>query len=129
MSGTLLAAAAGVGFGVFQTLNRRAVGGMSDAYLATFLQLLVALAVLVFATLTTTDFGLLAEATAALAHCGSSARLAFDDLLASPHRDVRLAAMNAFSYAFPAERESMIAAAITEPICPPVFAPIACMRR
>ena len=65
MSGTLLAAAAGVGFGVFQTLNRRAVGGMSDAYLATFLQLLVALAVLAVASLTTTDFGLIAEATAA----------------------------------------------------------------
>ncbi|HEX5467627.1 MAG TPA: EamA family transporter [Gaiellaceae bacterium] len=65
MSGTLLAAAAGVGFGVFQTLNRRAVGGMSDAYLATFLQLLVALVVLAIATLATTDLELLAEATAA----------------------------------------------------------------
>jgi len=38
---------------------------MSDAYLATFLQLLVALAVLAVASLTTTDFGLIAEATAA----------------------------------------------------------------
>ena len=65
MSGTLLAAAAGVGFGVFQTLNRRAVGGMTDAYLATFLQLLVALVVLAVATLATTDLQLLAEATAA----------------------------------------------------------------
>jgi drug/metabolite transporter (DMT)-like permease len=65
VSGTLLAAAAGVGFGVFQTLNRRAVGGMSDAYLATFLQLLVALLVLAVATLATTDLELLAEATAA----------------------------------------------------------------
>jgi len=65
VSGTLLAAAAGVGFGVFQTLNRRAVGGMSDAYLATFLQLLVALVVLAVATLATTDLALLAEATAA----------------------------------------------------------------
>ena len=63
-SGPLLAAAAGVGFGVFQTLNRRAVGGMSDAYLATFLQLLVALVVLAVATVATTDVGLLAEATA-----------------------------------------------------------------
>ncbi|HSC91463.1 MAG TPA: DMT family transporter [Gaiellaceae bacterium] len=50
MSGPVLAAIAGVGFGAFQTLNRRAVGGMSDAYLATFLQLVVALAVLVTAT-------------------------------------------------------------------------------
>ena len=46
MTGPALAAAAGLGFGVFQTLNRRAVGGMKDAYLATFLQLLVALGVL-----------------------------------------------------------------------------------
>ncbi len=63
MTGPALAAAAGLGFGVFQTLNRRAVGGMSDAYLATFLQLLVALAVLVFASLTTEDVGLLGDAT------------------------------------------------------------------
>jgi drug/metabolite transporter (DMT)-like permease len=64
-SGPLLAAAAGVGFGVFQTLNRRAVGGMNDAYLATFLQLLVALSVLLVASLTTEDVGLLGEATTA----------------------------------------------------------------
>src|SRR5919204_300538 len=63
-SGPLLGGAAGVGFGVFQTLNRRAVGGMSDAYLATFLQLVVALVVLAVATVATTDVGLLAEATA-----------------------------------------------------------------
>jgi drug/metabolite transporter (DMT)-like permease len=36
---------------------------MSDAYLATFLQLLVALTVLVFASLTTEDVGLLGDAT------------------------------------------------------------------
>lgn len=65
MAGTLLAAAAGVGFGVFQTLNRRAVGGMRDAYLATFLQLLIALVVLALATLATTDLGVLGEATTA----------------------------------------------------------------
>ena len=64
MTGPALAAAAGLGFGVFQTLNRRAVGGMKDAYLATFLQLLVALGVLVVATLATEDVGLLGEATA-----------------------------------------------------------------
>jgi drug/metabolite transporter (DMT)-like permease len=63
VTGPALAAAAGLGFGVFQTLNRRAVGGMSDAYLATFLQLLVALAVLVVASLTTEDVGLLGDAT------------------------------------------------------------------
>jgi drug/metabolite transporter (DMT)-like permease len=64
VTGPLLAAAAGVGFGAFQTLNRRAVGGMNDAYLATFLQLLVAMAVLVAASAATEDLGLLGEATA-----------------------------------------------------------------
>jgi drug/metabolite transporter (DMT)-like permease len=63
MTGPTLAAAAGLGFGVFQTLNRRAVGGMNDAYLATFLQLVVALGVLVVASLATEDVGLLTEAT------------------------------------------------------------------
>jgi drug/metabolite transporter (DMT)-like permease len=65
MTGPALAAAAGLGFGVFQTLNRRAVGGMADAYLATFLQLLVALAVLLAASVATEDLGLLREATTA----------------------------------------------------------------
>jgi uncharacterized membrane protein len=65
MTGPALAAAAGLGFGVFQTLNRRAVGGMADAYLATFLQLLIALGVLVVASVTTEDVGLLGEATTA----------------------------------------------------------------
>jgi drug/metabolite transporter (DMT)-like permease len=65
VAGTLLAAAAGIGFGVFQTLNRRAVGGMRDAYLATFLQLLIALVVLALATVATSDLGVLAEATTA----------------------------------------------------------------
>ncbi|HEY7561378.1 MAG TPA: DMT family transporter [Gaiellaceae bacterium] len=64
MTGPALAAAAGLGFGVFQTLNRRAVGGMSDAYVATFLQLVTALGVLLVATLSTEDVGLLADATA-----------------------------------------------------------------
>ena len=65
MTGPALAAAAGLGFGVFQTLNRRAVGGMADAYLATFLQLLVALGVLLAASVATEDLGLLREATTA----------------------------------------------------------------
>ena len=64
VTGPALAAAAGLGFGVFQTLNRRAVGEMKDAYLATFLQLLTALAVLVVASLSTEDLGLLGDATA-----------------------------------------------------------------
>jgi drug/metabolite transporter (DMT)-like permease len=64
MTGPLLAAAAGVGFGAFQTLNRRAVGGMRDAYLATFLQLLVAMLVLLVASAATEGFGPLADASA-----------------------------------------------------------------
>jgi drug/metabolite transporter (DMT)-like permease len=64
VTGPALAAAAGLGFGFFQTLNRRAVGGMNDAYLATFLQLVVALAVLLVASLATEDLGLLGDATA-----------------------------------------------------------------
>jgi drug/metabolite transporter (DMT)-like permease len=64
VTGPALAAAAGLGFGVFQTLNRRAVGGMNDAYLATFLQLVTALAVLIVASLSTEDLGLLGDATA-----------------------------------------------------------------
>jgi drug/metabolite transporter (DMT)-like permease len=63
VTGPALAAAAGLGFGVFQTLNRRAVGGMRDAYLATFLQLLVALAILVAASLATEDAAVLRDAT------------------------------------------------------------------
>ena len=64
MTGPALAAAAGLGFGVFQTLNRRAVGGMNDAYLATFIQLVTALGVLAVASLTTENLGLLRDATA-----------------------------------------------------------------
>jgi len=64
VTGTALAAAAGIGFGVFQTLNRRAVGGMADAYVATFLQLLIALVVLAIATVATTDLDVLGSATA-----------------------------------------------------------------
>jgi drug/metabolite transporter (DMT)-like permease len=63
VTGPLLAAAAGIGFGAFQTLNRRAVGGMSDAYLATFLQLLVAMAVLLVASLASEDIALIRDAT------------------------------------------------------------------
>ena len=65
MTGPLLAGAAGLGFGVFQTLNRRAVAGIADAYLATFLQLVVALVVLVIASVSTEDVRDLLDATAA----------------------------------------------------------------
>jgi drug/metabolite transporter (DMT)-like permease len=63
VTGPLLAGAAGLGFGVFQTLNRRAVAGLPDAYLATFLQLLVALVVLVGASLATEDVAALWHAS------------------------------------------------------------------
>jgi drug/metabolite transporter (DMT)-like permease len=63
VTGPALAAAAGLGFGVFQTLNRRAVGGVSDAYVSTFVQLLVALVVLVAASAATEDAALIGEAT------------------------------------------------------------------
>ena len=64
MTGPLWAAFAGIGFGTFQAVNRRAVGGIADAYLSTFLQLLVALVVLVALTLGTRGFGVLEDATA-----------------------------------------------------------------
>lgn len=54
MSGTLWAVVAGLGFGVFQTVNRVAVRGM-DVFVATFLQLLVSAAVLATAALATAD--------------------------------------------------------------------------
>jgi drug/metabolite transporter (DMT)-like permease len=62
MSGALWAVAAGVGFGVFQTLNRRAVQGM-DVYVATFLQLLISALVLAAASLVTENLALLGQAS------------------------------------------------------------------
>lgn len=52
---------AGVGFGVFQSLNRRAVIGM-DVYMATFAQLLISSLVLAGASLATEDVNLLLTA-------------------------------------------------------------------
>lgn len=62
MSGALWAVTAGVGFGVFQTLNRRAVQGM-DVYVATFLQLLVSALVLATISAVTEDLALLGRAS------------------------------------------------------------------
>jgi drug/metabolite transporter (DMT)-like permease len=45
VTGALWAAASGVGFGVFQVLNARAIRDASSVYLATFVQLVVATAV------------------------------------------------------------------------------------
>jgi drug/metabolite transporter (DMT)-like permease len=52
MTGALWAVLSGLGFGVFQSFNRRAVQGM-DVFVATFLQLLVSAVVLVLLTLVT----------------------------------------------------------------------------
>ena len=40
--GSALAAASGIGFGAFQSINRRAAAGIRSAYVFTFLQLVVA---------------------------------------------------------------------------------------
>ncbi len=61
MTGELWAVIAGVGFGLFQSLNRRAVSGM-DVYLATFLQLLVSALVLVVICIVSVDLSLLSRA-------------------------------------------------------------------
>ena len=63
MSGVLWATASGIGFGVFQSLNRRAIRGIEDPYVSTFLQLAVATAVLVAASLVSEDLSQLADAT------------------------------------------------------------------
>jgi drug/metabolite transporter (DMT)-like permease len=55
------AVVAGVGFGVFQSLNRRAVAGM-DVYVATFAQLLISALVLAGVSLATQDVSLLLTA-------------------------------------------------------------------
>jgi drug/metabolite transporter (DMT)-like permease len=63
MTGALWAAASGVGFGIFQSLNRRAVAQI-DVHLATFLQLCIATAVLVALSFATADVGAVGDASA-----------------------------------------------------------------
>ena len=58
MTGAMWAVSAGVGLGVFQALNRRAVRGM-DVYQATFLQLLVSVLILAAISLATQDLHVL----------------------------------------------------------------------
>jgi drug/metabolite transporter (DMT)-like permease len=58
MSGTLIALLSGVGFGLFQTVNRRTVQAM-EVYLSTFLLLLVSTLVLSAVAVLTEDVGLL----------------------------------------------------------------------
>ena len=61
MTGVLWAIVAGMGFGVFQSFNRRA-GRSIDSYLSTFLLLVVSSIVLVIVSLLTEDLSLLGEA-------------------------------------------------------------------
>lgn len=61
MSGAAWAVVAGLGFGVFQSVNRRAVRGMG-VLLATFIQLLVSAVVLGAVTLATQDLNSLRQA-------------------------------------------------------------------
>ena len=62
MTGALWAVFSGIGFGVFQSFNRRAVQGM-DVYVATFLQLLVSAVVLVLLTLVTDSWTMVGSLT------------------------------------------------------------------
>jgi drug/metabolite transporter (DMT)-like permease len=62
VSGALLAAASGVGFGVFQSLNARAARGFEDPYLATLVQVAVAAVALSLAALVTGELAGLGDA-------------------------------------------------------------------
>ena len=64
MTGALWAAASGIGFGLFQSLNRRAVRDIDDAFVSTFLQLLIAAVALLCACVATRDLDGLAGAPA-----------------------------------------------------------------
>lgn len=63
MTGVLWAAASGIGFGLFQSVNVRAVRQLDDVYFSTFLQLLVAALLLVALCLAVGDLELLGHAT------------------------------------------------------------------
>jgi len=63
VTGALWAAASGIGFGLFQSINRLAVRDL-DAYVSTFLQVTVAAAILVAASLATEDLSALRSAGA-----------------------------------------------------------------
>jgi drug/metabolite transporter (DMT)-like permease len=77
VSGTAWAAMSGVGFGLFQSVNRVAGEGIASAYVSTFIQLTIAAVVLLVASLTTADvsdlegagaWALLAFAAAGILH-------------------------------------------------------------
>jgi drug/metabolite transporter (DMT)-like permease len=63
VNGAVVAAASGVGFGLFQTLNIRAVRGM-DPFASTFLQIAVAAVALLVASAATGGLGQLSDAPA-----------------------------------------------------------------
>jgi drug/metabolite transporter (DMT)-like permease len=63
VSGVLWGTASGIGFGIFQSLNRQAIRGIEDPYVSTFLQLSVATAILLVASLVSEDPGRLADAS------------------------------------------------------------------
>jgi drug/metabolite transporter (DMT)-like permease len=62
VTGALWAAASGIGFGLFQSLNRRAIRDIDDAFVSTFLQLLIAAVALLGACAATGDLDGLAGA-------------------------------------------------------------------
>ena len=64
MTGVLWAAASGIGFGLFQSLNVRAVRQLDDVYVSTFLQVVVAALVLFAVCLAAGDLSLLGDAPA-----------------------------------------------------------------
>ena len=77
MNGAVVAAASGVGFGLFQTLNIRAVRGM-DPFASTFVQIAVAAAALLVASVATGGVAQLADApTAALLYFAAAGLLHF----------------------------------------------------
>jgi len=63
VSGVLWATASGIGFGLFQSLNRRAIRGIDDSYVSAFLQLSVATAILVLASVASEDLSQLGDAS------------------------------------------------------------------
>jgi drug/metabolite transporter (DMT)-like permease len=77
MSGVALAAASGIGFGVFQSVNVRAVRGL-DPFVSTFLQVVVAAAILAAASVATQDLSRVGDAPAwALADFAAAGLLHF----------------------------------------------------
>jgi drug/metabolite transporter (DMT)-like permease len=64
VTAALWAVASGVGFGLFQSLNRRALLDIEDAYVSTFINLAIAAIVLLAVALATEDFARLLDADA-----------------------------------------------------------------